>query len=76
MYTIVVIPNQIIEKGGGGGVHFTQPPRSPITKKENLKQQVRIPGSDTTNVKMGIYLSHVNGEGPDCLQMKKRHHHY
>lgn len=34
------------------------------------------PVNDRLNVKMEKYPTHVDGEDPGCLQMKRIHHHY
>lgn len=38
-----------------------------VTCKKKHYTNMLLPGSDKPNVRMGIYLSHVNGEDPDCL---------
>lgn len=54
-----------------------QTPVLPKQKSQRncLWQETSIPVSDRLNVMMGIYLSHANGEDPDCLLEKMRHHY-
>lgn len=52
-----------------------QKPSSHISDK-TISRKISRPGNYKLNEMLEIYPIHVDGEVPDCLQMKRRHRHY